>query len=331
VRAAGDVLLDQAELRVTVTAGSAAGGAPGRPRPGARFTVVDNAGDGEVVGSFRGLPDGATVIGRTPDGRPAWFRIAYHGGDGNDVVLEALRAPDPAPRPVVLVAVAGQAVDEGEPLALRLHADPGEPANPLRWRLLGRPPAGLRLDRGGALHWIPRETQGPGRYTVVARVEDAGDPDRHDQRSFTVTVGESTGRRCCAARRGRRSPSGPRCGSRSRPATPTTPAPAWSTASPATRPPARGSTRAPAYCAGLPAAARGRACTPWWCGCSTTAPRCWPTPGPWRSPSRGRAAPPLPRRRRPIPPRWLPHRRAAATRATAEATPLPEPDDRVVP
>jgi hypothetical protein len=190
VRAAGGVLLDQAELRVTVTAGSAPDGAPGRPRPGARFTVVDNAGDGEVAGTFRGLPDGATATGRTPDGRPAWFRITYHGGDGNDVVLEALPARDPAPRPVVLAAGADQAVDEGEPLALRLHADPGEPANPLRWRLLGRPPAGLRLDRGGTLRWTPRETQGPGRYTVVARVEDAGDPDRHDQRSFTVTVGE---------------------------------------------------------------------------------------------------------------------------------------------
>jgi len=92
---------------------------------------------------------------------------------------------------VTLATVADQAVDEGEQLALRLYADPGEPANSLRWRLLGRPPAGLRLDhRGGALRWTPRETQGPGRYKVVVRVEDADDPERHDQRSFTVTVGE---------------------------------------------------------------------------------------------------------------------------------------------
>jgi len=182
LRVAGGVLLDQAELRVTVASGTPPGGAP--------LTIVDNTGDGKVAGTFRGLPEGATVTGRTADGLAARFRIGYRGGDGNDVVLEALRAPDPAPRPVTLAAVADQAVDEGEQLALRLHADPGEPANPLRWRLLGRPLAGLRLDREGALRWTPRETQGPGRYQVVVRVEDAGDPERHDQRSFTVTVGE---------------------------------------------------------------------------------------------------------------------------------------------
>jgi autotransporter-associated beta strand protein len=182
LRADGGVRLDQAELRVTVATGTAPGGAP--------LTIVDNTGDRRVAGTFRGLPEGVTVSAPTADGPTARFRIGYRGGDGNDVVLTPLPARDPAPRPMTLAAVADQAVDEGEPLALRLHADPGEPAHPLHWRLLGRPPAGLRLDRGGALRWTPREAQGPGRYRVAVRVEDAGDPDRHDQRSFTVTVGE---------------------------------------------------------------------------------------------------------------------------------------------
>jgi autotransporter-associated beta strand protein len=182
LRVDGGVRLDRAELRVTVAAGAAAGGAP--------ITVVDNTGDGGVAGTFRGLPEGATVSARTADGAAARFRIGYRGGDGNDVVLEPLWAAVPAPRPVTLAAVADQAVDEGEPLALKLHADPAAPANPLRWRLLGKPPAGLRLDRHGALRWTPREAHGPGRYRVAVRVEDARDPGRHDQRSFTVTVGE---------------------------------------------------------------------------------------------------------------------------------------------
>jgi fibronectin-binding autotransporter adhesin len=182
LRVDGGVRLDQAELRVTVVAGAPTGGEP--------IVVVDNTGDRRVAGSFRGLPEGATVSARTADGTAVRFRIGYRGGDGNDVVLEPLPAADPAPRPVTLAAVADQAVDEGEPLALRLDADPGEPAGPLRWRLLGRPPAGLRLDRHGALRWTPSEAQGPGRHRVAVRVEDAGDPGRHDQRSFTVTVGE---------------------------------------------------------------------------------------------------------------------------------------------
>jgi autotransporter-associated beta strand protein len=190
LRVDGGVRLDQAELRVTVAAGAPTGGAP--------ITVVDNTGNGRVAGTFRGLPEGATVSARTAHGLAlrqagspaARFRIGYRGGDGNDVVLEPLWAALPAPRPVTLAAVADQAVDEGEPLALQLHADPGDPASPLRWRLLGAPPAGLRLDRHGALRWTPREAHGPGRYRVAVRVEDAGDPGRHDQRSFTVTVGE---------------------------------------------------------------------------------------------------------------------------------------------
>jgi len=128
LRVAGGVLLDQAELRVTL--------APGTPPGGAPLTIVDNTGDGQVAGTFRGLPEGATVTGRTADGRAARFRIDDRGGDGNDVVLEPLRAPDPAPRPVTLAAVADQAVDEGEQLALRLHADPGATARALastRW------------------------------------------------------------------------------------------------------------------------------------------------------------------------------------------------------
>lgn len=52
------------------------------PYAGASFLLIDNDGTDPVVGSFNGVPEGASVVinGRT-------FKISYHGGDGNDVVL----------------------------------------------------------------------------------------------------------------------------------------------------------------------------------------------------------------------------------------------------
>ncbi|HST84014.1 MAG TPA: hypothetical protein VLL08_19930 [Kineosporiaceae bacterium] len=61
----GDVSL-AGELRLTPVPGSA------------ELTVIDHTGSGPINGTFSGLPEGASVAGRT---------ISYHGGDGNDVVL----------------------------------------------------------------------------------------------------------------------------------------------------------------------------------------------------------------------------------------------------
>ena len=55
------------------------------PSLGQVFTIIDNAG-GPVAGTFTSLPEGA-VFGA---GGYA-FQISYHGGDGNDVTLKALR------------------------------------------------------------------------------------------------------------------------------------------------------------------------------------------------------------------------------------------------
>jgi autotransporter-associated beta strand protein len=52
------------------------------PAVGTSYTIVNNDGADPVVGTFRGLAEGATV---TIDGR--LFTISYKGGDGNDVVL----------------------------------------------------------------------------------------------------------------------------------------------------------------------------------------------------------------------------------------------------
>lgn len=46
------------------------------------FLIVDNRGTNSVLGTFSGLPEGATI---TANGTS--FRITYTGGTGNDVVL----------------------------------------------------------------------------------------------------------------------------------------------------------------------------------------------------------------------------------------------------
>jgi autotransporter-associated beta strand protein len=51
----------------------------------ATFTIVNNTSSEAVIGEFDGLADGSLV-----DVDGIGFRIDYHGGDGNDVVLERL-------------------------------------------------------------------------------------------------------------------------------------------------------------------------------------------------------------------------------------------------
>jgi acetyl esterase/lipase len=54
----------------------------GLPAAGQSFTIIDNDGTDPVIGTFTGLPEGASIAGNGYS-----FRISYVGGDGNDVVL----------------------------------------------------------------------------------------------------------------------------------------------------------------------------------------------------------------------------------------------------
>jgi autotransporter-associated beta strand protein len=57
------------------------------PAPGASFVILNKGGAAQVVGTFDGLPEGATF----PAGG-LLFQITYAGGDGNDVVLTRVAA-----------------------------------------------------------------------------------------------------------------------------------------------------------------------------------------------------------------------------------------------
>ena len=59
------------------------------PRPGDSFMLITNDGGDAIVGTFAGLPEGATLNFNGLD-----FQITYTGGNGNDVVITSTIAPD---------------------------------------------------------------------------------------------------------------------------------------------------------------------------------------------------------------------------------------------
>lgn len=58
--------------------------------PGQSFVIIDDDGGDAVAGTFAGAAEGSAL---QSNNGTASFRITYHGGDGNDVVLTALQQP----------------------------------------------------------------------------------------------------------------------------------------------------------------------------------------------------------------------------------------------
>jgi hypothetical protein len=65
------------------------------PNVGDAFTIVNNDGTDPVLGTFAGLPEGATFTVVDPLKRGDVFRVAYAGGDGNDVAVTMISTPEP--------------------------------------------------------------------------------------------------------------------------------------------------------------------------------------------------------------------------------------------
>jgi fibronectin-binding autotransporter adhesin len=84
LRVTGAVNLANTALGLTLTAAGKAG---------AQYLLLDNDGADAVVGTFNGLPEGATL---TVNG--ILFQISYNGGTGNDVVITQLMHP---PQPTI--------------------------------------------------------------------------------------------------------------------------------------------------------------------------------------------------------------------------------------
>lgn len=75
----GSVILDQSIFRIALGPDVNAGHS---------FTVIDNDSNDQVTGTFSGLPQNETfrLVGIDDVG----FKIDYHGGDGNDVVISSI-------------------------------------------------------------------------------------------------------------------------------------------------------------------------------------------------------------------------------------------------
>jgi len=55
------------------------------PTIGQSFTIINNSGNNAIIGTFNGLPEGATFTSGN-----STFKITYTGGNGNDVVVTAV-------------------------------------------------------------------------------------------------------------------------------------------------------------------------------------------------------------------------------------------------
>ena len=75
---------------VTLTGTSLSGSLNFSPATSDQFTIINNDGSDAVIGTFNGLPQGATLYLAGEE-----FQVSYTGGSGNDVVLTRTSTPPP--------------------------------------------------------------------------------------------------------------------------------------------------------------------------------------------------------------------------------------------
>lgn len=121
----GNVLLMGGTLQLTM---NKVGGA------GNEYMIIRNDGPNPVTGSFTGLPEGAML---TNNGIA--LQITYHGGDGNDVVLQQLPVAPAAPtlQGQSLPGGSFQLTSTGQPNASYTVEATSDLAPPIIWRNIG--------------------------------------------------------------------------------------------------------------------------------------------------------------------------------------------------
>jgi subtilisin family serine protease len=118
----------------------------------------------------------------TVDVKPAFAGKCVTGGRLN--IFNALnRAP-------TLNNIANQTINELSPFSLQFTASDPNPGDVLTYSLVSAPPGATVNAATGLFTWTPTEAQGPGTYTITAKVTDNGFPQLSDQKSFQITVNE---------------------------------------------------------------------------------------------------------------------------------------------
>ncbi len=144
------------------------------PVAGDGFTIITNDGSDPVVGTFAGLPEGATFIAAG-----ATFQITYQGGDGNDVVVNV---------PPVLAPIANQSVLEGGSLTLTASAT-NIGATSVTYSLGPGAPVGAAINpTTGVFTLGPPATNDDQVHTITVRATVSGLPNLFDEETFTITV-----------------------------------------------------------------------------------------------------------------------------------------------
>ena len=172
----GTVSLGGGNLHVTIVSGA--------PTVGQTFTIIDNDGTDPVNGTFAGLPEAATLnVGVYT------FRISYHGGDGNDVVLTT------AGESSTTLAQSKATTEFGEPFTLTATVTSpfGVPTGSVTFFDGSVSLGSVVLNSGAAAMTLSRLTPGTHTFTAVYDGEgqflgSASAPLSHDVKKGHATV-----------------------------------------------------------------------------------------------------------------------------------------------
>ena len=142
------------------------------PTVGDSFTIVNNDGSDPVLGTFMGLPEGATILNFLGSGLSA--TISYVAGDGNDVVLEVgleqgnqlplvdmlTVVPDPIIRPDQITLTAEGVTDiDGQIVQVEFYR--------------GQQLLGMDQNGGDGWTWTESTANWPlGEHTIFVRAQD---------------------------------------------------------------------------------------------------------------------------------------------------------------
>ena len=149
------------------------------PRPGDSFMLITNDSGDAIVGTFAGLPEGATL-----EFNGMTFSITYTGGDGNDVVITSTLAyENHAP---VVDASSNFTVNPGD--VINFLATASDDDDDDLTFTLANPPVGADINLGGGFTWRPLVAKANTINTVKVVVTDDGTPNLSGTNTFTVTV-----------------------------------------------------------------------------------------------------------------------------------------------
>ena len=124
-----------------------------------------------------------------PDVSGTWYMTVSKLTSAATTYQVRVMPPNHAPS---LANIGSYFVDEGADLAIQLQgSDADIEGNKLTYSLVSGVPSGMSINPNtGVISWRPSESQGPGSYTITARVTDDGVPSLYAEKSFSVLVSE---------------------------------------------------------------------------------------------------------------------------------------------